>query len=372
MTKDKAMKVGVVGCGNISGIYLKNAAWLDDIEIVACSDLDMGKAQAQAQEYGVARACTVDELMGDNDIDIVLNLTVPHAHAAVATQALESDKHVYGEKPLAVTREEARTVLRVAKEKKLRVGSAPDTFMGGAIQTCRKLIDDGVIGEPVAASAAMQCRGHETWHPNPGFYYQPGGGPMFDMGPYYITALIALLGPARRVTGASRITFPRRTITSKPKHGEVIEVTTATHISGTIDFENGAIATVTTSFDVCAHHLPCIEIYGSKGSISVPDPNSFGKARDGLHPIRVWTADAREWQEVDYTHGYRENSRGVGLADMARAIRTDRVHRADGEMAYHVLDIMQSFLDASENGAHVQLESTCARPAALAPEGIAD
>ncbi len=372
MGGNEAMKVGVVGCGNISGIYLKNAAWLDDIEIVACSDLDMSKAQAQAGEYGIPRACTVDELMSDDDIDIVLNLTIPHAHAAIAMQALESGKHVYGEKPLAVTREEAGTVLRLAKEKGLRVGSAPDTFMGGAIQTCRKVIDDGVIGEPVAAAAAMQCRGHETWHPNPDFYYQPGGGPMFDMGPYYVTALIALLGPARRVSGTSRVTFPKRTITSRPKHGQVIEVNTPTHISGTIDFSSGAIATVTTSFDVCAHNLPCIEIYGSTGSLSVPDPNSFGMKRDGLHPIRVWTAESGRWDEVEYTHRYRENSRGVGLADMARAIRSGCAHRADGDMAYHVLDIMQSFLDASEQGTHVALRSTCARPAAVAPGGIDD
>lgn len=366
-----AMKVGVVGCGNISGIYLKNGQILKDIEIAACSDLDMDKAKAQAGEYGVAKVCAVDELMVDPDIDIVLNLTIPHAHAPVALQAIEAGKHVYSEKPLGVTRDEGDKVLAAAKAKGVLVGNAPDTFLGGAIQTCVKLINDGAIGDPVSATAFMQCHGHETWHPNPDFYYQPGGGPMFDMGPYYLTALVALLGPATRVAGSCGKGFDTRTITSQPKHGETITVSTPTHLAGTVDFANGAIATIITSFDVWAHTLPNIQIHGTKGSLQVPDPNSFGQGRDALHPIKVWTTEKPEWTDVEYSHGYRVNSRGVGVADLARAAQTGRAHRANGDMANHVLDIMQSFIDSSEQSAHVALKTTCERPAPL-PTGLQD
>ncbi len=365
------MNIGVVGCGNISSIYLENGKLLKDLDIVACADLDRAKAKAQAEKYGVPTVCTVEELMAAPEVEAVLNLTIPHAHGPVDLQAIAAGKHVYGEKPLAVTREEGRKVLEAARKKNLRVGSAPDTFLGGSIQSCVKLIEDGAIGEPVAATAFMLCRGHETWHPNPEFYYQPGGGPMFDMGPYYLTALVALLGPARRVSGATRITFAERTITSQPKHGQVITVNTPTHLAGTVDFANGAIATVITSFDVHAHHLPNIEIYGTEGSMRVPDPNSFGQGRDALQPIQLWSASKREWVDAEYSHGYCRNSRGVGLADMARAIRTGREHRASGDMAYHVLDIMQSFIDSSEQGRHVELKSTCARPKPF-PVGLED
>lgn len=365
------MNVGVVGCGNISSIYLKNSALLRDIDIVACSDLVLDRAQAQAAQYGIARACTVEELLADPEVELILNLTIPHAHAPVALQALEAGKHAYSEKPIAVTRDECQAVLAAAAARGLRVGNAPDTFLGGAIQTCRKLLDDGVIGQAVSATAFMQCHGHESWHPSPEFYYQPGGGPMFDMGPYYLTALVSLLGPARRVAGSARITFPERTITSRPKQGQVMQVGTPTHVAGTIDFVGGAVVTMVTSFDVYAHHLPCIEIHGTLGSMSVPDPNSFGARRDGLHPIMVWTTGDRAWREVEYTHGYRENSRGVGVADMAVAIRAKRPHRASGEMAAHVLDIMQSFFDSSDQGRHIELATTCTRPAAL-PVGLED
>jgi predicted dehydrogenase len=331
----------------------------------------MSKAKAQAEKYGVPKACTVDELMADTSVEAVLNLTIPHAHTLVASQAIAAGKHVYGEKPLAVTRADGKKVLETAAKRKVRVGGAPDTFLGGAIQTCVKLINDGAIGEPVAATAFMLCRGHETWHPSPEFYYQPGGGPMFDMGPYYLTALVALLGPARRVSGSTRKSFAERTITSQPKHGQIIKVNTPTHLAGTVDFANGAIATIITSFDVYAHRLPNIEIYGTEGSLRVPDPNSFGQGRDALHPIQLWSAGKREWVDAEYSHGYRKNSRGVGLADMARAIKNNREHRASGEMTYHVLDIMQSFIDSSEQGKHIELQSTCARPKPF-PVGLED
>jgi len=357
------VKIGIVGCGNISGIYLKNAKILEALEVVACADLIPERAKARAEEFGVPKAYTVEELMADPEIEIVVNLTVPQAHGEVALQAVRAGKSVYNEKPLTTEREEAQELLAEAKKRGVLVGGAPDTFMGAGIQTCRKLIDDGWIGEPVAATAFMLSRGHESWHPDPAFYYQRGGGPMFDMGPYYLTALVTLLGPVVRVTGAARATFPERIITSKPKFGERIKVEVPTHIAGIMQFASGAIGTIVTSFDVWGGNVPHIEIYGTEGTLSVPDPNGFGG------PVRIRRAGAREWSEVPHTHGYSENSRGLGVADMAYALRTGRPHRASGELAYHVLDIMHAFHEASEKGVHIELESTCSRPAAL-PMGL--
>ena len=359
------VKVGIVGCGTISGIYLQNARTLEAIEVVACADLIPERAQARAVEFGVPRACSVEELLADPEVEVVLNLTIPKAHAEVALAALEAGKSVYSEKPLAVRREDARRMLDLAAAKGLRVGCAPDTFLGGGLQTCRKVIDDGAIGEPVAAVAFMMSHGHESWHPDPDFYYQPGGGPMFDMGPYYLTALVALLGPVRRVTGSARITFPERTITSQPRFGTKITVNTPTHVAGVMDFASGAVATIITSFDVWPTELPRIEVYGTEGSLSVPDPNTFGG------PVRIRRPREKEWLEVELTHGYTQNSRGVGVADMACGLRAGRAHRASGELAYHVLDIMHAFHDASREGRHVELESTCARPAPL-PVGLVE
>ncbi len=357
------VKIGIVGCGNISGIYLKNAKILEALEVVACADLIPERAKARAEEFGVPKACAVEELMADPEVEIVVNLTVPQAHGEVALQAVRAGKSVYNEKPLTTEREEAQELLAEAKKRGVLVGGAPDTFMGAGIQTCRKLIDDGWIGEPVAATAFMLSRGHESWHPDPAFYYQRGGGPMFDMGPYYLTALVTLLGPVARVTGAARATFPERIITSKPKFGERIKVEAPTHIAGIMQFASGAIGTIVTSFDVWGGNVPHIEIYGTEGTLSVPDPNGFGG------PVRIRRAGAREWSEVPHTHGYSENSRGLGVADMAYALRTGRPHRASGELAYHVLDIMHAFHEASEKGVHIELESTCSRPAAL-PMGL--
>lgn len=359
----RPMKVGVIGCGNISPIYLHMSRVFEAIEIVACADIDTDRACARAAEFGIPKVLTPEGLLADPDIEIVLNLTVPKAHAEINLQAIEANKHVYTEKPLAISREDGRRTVESAKRKGVRVGSAPDTFFGGGLQTCRKLIDDGWIGEPVGATAFMACHGHESWHPSPEFYYEVGGGPMFDMGPYYLTALVNLIGPIKRVSGSARITFPERLITSQPKYGKVVKVETPTHIAGTLDFANGAIGTVVMSFDVWAAQLPRIEIYGTEGTLSVPDPNSFGG------PVRLYRPGSRDWMEIPLTHGYTENSRGLGLADMAVAIQTNRQHRASGEMAYHVLDVMQAFVEASETGKHIVIESTCERPKPL-PMGL--
>ncbi len=358
------VNVGVIGCGTISSIYLKNIPTFEILNIVACADLDMERARARAAEYGVPKACSVEELLADPQIELVINLTIPQAHAEVAMAALEAGKSVYNEKPLAVTREDGRRMLALAKNKGLLVGGAPDTFLGGGIQTCRRLIDEGAIGEPVAATAFMLSPGHERWHPSPEFYYQVGGGPMFDMGPYYLTALIALLGPVRRVTGSARITRPERTITSQPKYGQTITVEVPTHVAGVLDFAAGPVATIVTSFDVWAGMPPPIEVYGTAGSLVVPDPNTFGG------PVLLRRAGEKEWAEVPLSHGYTENSRGLGVADMAYALRTGRPHRASGELTYHVLDLMHAFHDASEGDRHVYPESTCERPAPL-PTGLA-
>jgi predicted dehydrogenase len=235
--------------------------------------------------------------------------------------------------------------------------------MGGGLQTCRKLIDDGWIGQPVAATAFMTSHGPEGWHPDPFFFYQPGAGPMFDMGPYYLTTLIHLLGPVRRIASMARASFPERVITSQPRYGETIAVNTPTHVTGVLEFAGDAVATMVTSFDVWGSTLPRIEIYGSEGTLSVPDPNTF------RGPIQIRRARQTEWSDVPLAYGYTENSRGLGVADLAYALRSGRPHRASGELAYHVLDCMHAFLDSAKAGRHVSLESTCDRPAPL-PLGL--
>ncbi len=363
------VKIGVIGCGNISSAYLSISKTFQILDVVACADLIMERAKTQAEKYDVPCACTPEELLNNPDIEIVLNLTTPEAHAAIGLAALEAGKSVYNEKPLTISFKDAQRMLALAREKGLRIGGAPDTFLGAGLPTCRRLIDDGVIGTPVAATAFMVCHGHESWHPDPEFYYQEGGGPMFDMGPYYLTALVSLLGSIRRVTGSTQISFPKRTITSEPKNGTVIDVEVPTHVVGVLDFTAGALGTIITSFDVWAHNLPRIEIYGSEGTLSVPDPNTFGG------PVQVWKADTKVWEDVDLVPGYPENSRSLGLADMAHAMRTGRRHRANGMLTYHVLEVMHAIHDASRSGRHVMVQSPCKRPAPLPldlPTGVLD
>lgn len=355
------VRVGVVGCGAISGAYLGMAKNFPNVQMVAASDIDISKARAAAEKYGIARACSVDELLADRSIEIVLNLTVPKAHVPVALAAIESGKHTYCEKPLGVDRDEGRKLIDAAKRANLRVGCAPDTFMGAGIQTARKLIDDGVIGRPVAFTAFMMCPGHESWHPSPEFYYEVGGGPMFDMGPYYLTALLNLLGPAKRLTGAASIAIPERTIGSEPKRGKKIQVQTPDHIVGTIEFTNCALGTIIQSF---ATHFATYDgkqpmtIYGTEGTMKVPDPNGF----DG--PVHVRRKSDKDWVEMphQFVAGY---GRSVGLADMAQALRSGRPHRASGEQAFAVLDLMQGFLDSARDGRAREPVSPFQRPAPM-------
>jgi len=361
---EQKTNIGIIGCGHISSIYMEAPRTFDRLNIVACADLDRERAEAQARNFHIPKACSVEELLADPTVEIVINLTIPAVHAQVSMDILKAGKSVYSEKPLAIEREQGQALLTTAATKGLRVGCAPDTFLGGGIQTCIDLINTKKIGTPLAATAFIKYRGPELFHHNPDFFYQPGGGPLFDMGPYYLTALIAMLGPVRRVTASARTTFAERKVLVGPLQGQTIHVNTPTYVAGVLDFVSGAIGTLITSFDVWAHRLPRIEIYGTEGTLSVPDPNTFGG------PIAVSYANSKTWEDVPLTRGYTNNVRGIGAADMAHALHSNRAHRASGEMAYHVLDIMQSFLESSEQGKHIELTSTCERPAPF-PKGEA-
>lgn len=354
-------RIGIVGIGNISGIYLKNlnGMFKDRVKVTAVTDYIPERAAQAAAEYSLKHIQTTEELLSSPDVDIVLNTTQPPYHYPVALAAVRAGKHVYNEKPFCVKQEEAAEVIETAAAAKVRVGGAPDTFLGAGIQTCRKLLDDGWIGKPVAAAAFMMNHGHEHWHPNPEFYYKEGGGPMFDMGPYYLTALVSLLGSVVRVSGSAQKGFEERIVASEPQKGKRIAVDVPTHIAGTLDFSSGVVGTIITSFDVYSHTLPFIEIYGSEGSLRVPDPNTFGG------PVYVSRFRSETWSEIPLLKGYPENSRGLGITDMAEAIAGDRPHRASGELACHVLEVMHGIHDASASGQYYRVKSTCERPAPL-------
>ncbi|VGO15886.1 1,5-anhydro-D-fructose reductase [Pontiella desulfatans] len=354
----ETVKAGIIGCGNISPAYFAAAKKLELLEIVSCADLIGQKAEDKAEENGV-KAVSVQELLADPEIGIVINLTTPQAHAEVNLQALHAGKHVHCEKPFAITREDGQKVLALAQEKGLLTGCAPDTFLGGGLQTCRKLVDDGWIGKPVAGTAFMCCPGHESWHPNPGFYYLRGGGPMLDMGPYYLTALVNLLGPVKRVAAIAGRKANERLATSEEASGQVLPVEVNTHAAGTLEFRNGAIITLVMSFDVWKHGNHPIELHGTSGSLRIPDPNCF----DG--EVSVFRAGMDDWETVPLSHGYTDNMRSIGAADMAYAIQSGRPNRCSGEMAYHILDVMLAFDESSETGQHIDIASTCEQPAPL-------
>ncbi|GAA4603497.1 Gfo/Idh/MocA family oxidoreductase [Actinoallomurus liliacearum] len=355
-----SLRLGLVGAGQISGAYLKTLPRLTNVTLTTVADLDGNRAAAVAAQMPDVRAVTPEELYAADDVDLVLNLTIPRAHAEVAHAAIAAGKHVYGEKPLAATTEEARAILTAAAEAGVAVGCAPDTVLGTGVQTARASLDAGDIGSAVAATAFMVTPGHERWHPAPEFYYQPGGGPLLDMGPYYLTALVTLLGPVRRVVGMSATPRATRVIGSGPRAGTRFPVQVATHVTGVLEHAGGALSTLMMSFDVWDAQLPRIEVYGTGGSLSVPDPNGF----DGT--VRIFEAGRSEWADVPENGGYRGAARGYGLADMARAIAEGTPHRADGELAYHVLDVIESLLASADAGAAVEVGSTCARPAPVA------
>ena len=316
----------------------------------------------KAAEFDLPKACLVEELLDDPTIEIVINLTPPNNHADVSLLAIERGKHIYSEKPLATSRRDGQRILAAARDKGVKVGCAPDTFLGGGMQTCRNIIDEGRIGEVVGATAFMVSRGPEGWHPDPHFFYQAGAGPLFDMAPYYLTALINLIGPIERISSITRISFPEREITSSPRAGEKISVQVPTFVGGLLNFAGGPIGSLIMSFDIWYSNLPRMEIYGSEGTLNVPDPNTFGG------PVLIRQAGKNEWSEIQLTHS-AEVSRGIGVADFAGAIRGRRRHRANGQMAYHVLDVMRAIEDSSELDRHVHIESSCYRPDPL-PVGL--
>jgi len=355
---------GVIGCGVISTAYLKAAQRFANLELRAVADMRSAAAEKRGAAFGVP-AMRVDQLLKRDDIEIVVNLTVPLAHTDVSLAVLRAGKHVHSEKPLGVNVAEARKVMDLAAEKNLRVGCAPDTFLGGGHQTARKLIDDGAIGQPVAGSAFFMCPGHERWHPAPGFYYLRGGGPMLDMGPYYITDLIQLLGPVASVMGSASRPRNERIVGNGPLKGTSIPVEVATHVAGTLEFVSGAVISICMSFDVPKHMHAPIEIYGTEGSLLVPDPNRFGG--------NVMTAKTGcDWQTEPHSHAHTEGEfRSIGVADMAAAILGNRPHRASGALALHALEAMEAFQISSDKGARIKLQTTVERPAML-PAGLPD
>jgi predicted dehydrogenase len=356
------LTIGVVGCGKISGAYLETLGRLENVGVVAAADLDPARAAQVQAAYPEVTARGIDELLSDSEIDLVLNLTVPAAHAEVAKAALRSGKHVYGEKPLAATVTAAGEMLALAAAGGLRIGCAPDTVLGIGTQTARHAVDSGLIGTPVAATAVMANAGPEGWHPDPDFYFQPGGGPLLDMGPYYLSALVHLLGPVARVSGGARRSRASRTIGSGPRAGTVFPVDVDTHVTGVLEHESGALSTLVMSFDVHKSRMPLIEVHGTDASLSVPDPNRF----DGT--VEIWRPVEREWQPIPTSAGYVNAGRGYGVADLATALRAGVPHRASAELALHVLDIMESTLTAAHTHTAVDVRSRCERPE-LVPEG---
>ena len=347
--------IGLIGTGNISEIYLKNARRFDHLNLVACADINPAAAAAKASAHGI-EALTPEALLADPRIEIVLNLTTPQHHVPVGLQVLAAGKHLYAEKPLATTFADGQRLVAEATRRNLRVGSAPDTFLGGSHQTARAALDAGQIGAPRAGTCFMMVPGHELWHPNPDFYYAEGGGPMLDMGPYYLTCLVNLLGPVARVTGAHRAATTTRTIASGPRAGTVVPVTVPTHISGILDFAAGPQVTITTSFDVWKHDHGHIEIYGDTGAMLVPDPNRF----DGTVSVAQGKGD---WHALPMTHAYGDdNWRILGLADMASALREGRPHRANAAVALHVLEVMEKIVQSGTEGRRLEVETRCERP----------
>ena len=365
MAQERRLGVGIIGAGNISSAYIKAMQGFGILDIKGVADMKPAVAEARAAEFGL-NAVPVEALLADPEVAIIVNLTIPRAHVEVGLRAIAAGKHVHGEKPLGVNFAEGQKLIAAARAKGVRVGSAPDTFLGGSHQQCRALIDAGTVGTIVGGSAFFACPGHERWHPDPAFYYDIGGGPVLDMGPYYITDLVNLLGPVKSVMAASATPQKERMIYSAPKHGQMMPVRVATHVVGILSFRSGALIQVTLSFDVPAHaHLP-FELYGTEASLLVPDPNIFGGE------IKTRTPVEKEWQTVPTRLHYADgNYRSLGVADLAAAILDNRPHRASGDLALHVLEVMEAFARASDSGHPVEITTTVERPAPLA-ESLVD
>jgi predicted dehydrogenase len=362
------MQVGIVGAGNISATYIATLHMFDFVRVKSVYDLYDAPAHKLAAQFGV-EAVSLDAMLADPEIGLVINLTTPTAHYPISKRALLAGKHLYSEKPLGVSMQEADELMAIARAGNLRLGCAPDTFLGGGHQLTRRLLDEGAIGTTLSATAMLLLPGHEYWHPNPAFFYGRGGGPMLDVGPYYVTNLIALLGPVREVMGMAKITHTERKVHTDPRRGETISVLTPTHLTGVMEFHSGATITIATSFDVKRHKHNQIELYGSEGSLVTPDPNNFtGK-------VELFREGNDDWQEVAVDHPYTEGVpghlglRGLGAAEMVDSLRAGRPHRVSSELAFHALEVMTAFERSSQSRRAVAIHSACGRPDPI-PRGV--
>ncbi|OCJ12615.1 oxidoreductase [Rhizobium sp. AC27/96] len=368
----KELGVGIIGCGNISTTYFSLSPLFKGLKVLACADLNMDAARARAEEYKV-KAQTIDELLANDELDVIVNLTIPDAHFPVSKRILEAGKHAYSEKPLVLTLEQGEELRRIAKEKGLAVGCAPDTFLGGAHQLARKFIDDGGIGRITSGSCHVMSPGMEMWHPNPDFFFLPGGGPILDLGPYYIANLINLIGPVKRVGAMTSMASETRTITSQPRNGETIPVKTPTTIQALLEFVSGANITLTASWDVWSHRHANMELYGTEGSLYVPDPNFFGgtveaSGRDkDIKPLENW-AHPFGIANQESPSGARANYRTAGLADLAASLIDGRDARCSLDRTLHGVDVMTSILRSGAENRFIDLTTTCTQPAALGIE----
>jgi predicted dehydrogenase len=370
----RRLGVGVLGCGHVSDQYFRGCREFDLLHVLACADAEPERARLKAAEHGVPRPCTPDELLADPDVELVVNLTPPQAHGETSLAAIRAGKHVWSEKPLAATLEDAARLVEAAREGGVRLGCAPDTFLGGALQTSIKLLDDGWVGEPLSSVALVSEHGYEHFHPAVQAFYAPGGGPALDLGPYYVTALVALLGPVARVTGVAHRPATMRIVPAGPRRGDQIPVRVPTHVTGALEFAGGAVATVLMSWDIWATRLPYLEVYGTAGSLSVPNPDEFG----GLPLLRrAGDEELRQpppppgtvtWTAVPLAYDGHVG-RGIGVADIAHALESGRPHRASGELAYHVLEVLTSLERSHREGVAVEIASRCARPVPL-PLGL--
>lgn len=347
-------RVGLVGCGVISLVYAANAAAYDTFEIVACADLDEGRRTALAEAHGLA-SMEPDALLADPELDIILNLTPPAAHHEVTRAALEQGKHVYSEKPLAMVSSEAEELLALAESRGVRIGCAPDIFLGGAYQEARALLDQGAIGTPLAVSATMLAGGQAAWHPDPDIFYRDGAGPLLDMGPYYLSAIVALLGPVQRVAGLASTLVTERAIELGPRAGERFAAETPTHTAAVMELESGALATLVASFEAPNHYASTMLILGSDGTLELPDPNFF----EGSVRMRQGRGD---WADVPYASRGAREARGLGLHELTEAVAGGRAPRASGALAHHVVDVARSILAAAAGGSTAVVASSVERP----------
>lgn len=368
------MTVGVIGCGMISEIYLQNITnrFSDVLQVIGCADLNPEASARRAEQFGI-KAMTVEELLSSDEIEIVLNLTIPATHYEISKKALLAGKHAYSEKPLAIRLKDAQELVALAKERGLQVAAAPDTFLGGGIQTCLKLLEEGAIGKPISAQGLLIARGPEGFHPNPEFFYQPGAGPIMDMGPYYFTALFAMFGKARRVAAMGKSSFAEKTVMNpnSPKHGESFPINVESFMSTTVEFENGVIASLTTAWDMSYPYwrsgMPLLTVFGSEGTLCIPDPNTFGGYGENGP---MGTAEnyvklrrgAGEFENIPIRYDFVENSRGLGLADFAGRINCGKTPRVSGEGSLHVLEMMLGANQSAREGIFYTMTTDAQRP----------